>query len=77
MLTDDDGLVHRPFGSSTVETETMPDGRTIRYYSWPPGDGERGRVRADADGAADVDDPADAAGGAEAGGADPPQPSDR
>ena len=34
------------FGAFTVETETMPDGRRIRYYAWP-----------DADRAADPDDP--------------------
>jgi hypothetical protein len=36
MVTDEDGVVHRPFGGYTVEVETLPDGRTIRYYAWPP-----------------------------------------
>lgn len=35
MLTDDEGVAHGPFGGYTVETEALPDGRTIRYYAWP------------------------------------------
>ena len=36
MVTDDDEPVHRPFGGYTLDVETLPDGRTIRYYAWPP-----------------------------------------
>ncbi len=42
MLTDDDVLVHRPFGGYTLEVETLPDGRTIRYYAWPAESDEGG-----------------------------------
>jgi hypothetical protein len=32
-MTDD--APDRAFGEYTLETETRPDGRTIRYYAWP------------------------------------------
>jgi hypothetical protein len=35
ILTDDDEPVPHPFGGYSLETETLPDGRTIRYYAWP------------------------------------------
>ena len=27
---------HDPYDDFTVDEEPMPDGRTIRYYAWPP-----------------------------------------
>lgn len=44
MVTDDDDAVHQPFGGYTVETETLPDGRRIRYYAWRDESGAAGRA---------------------------------
>lgn len=53
MVAGHDEPVHGPFGGYTVETETMPDGRRIRYYSWPPerpAEGDPGERREEAPG---------------------------
>jgi len=34
MVTDDGAVVHQPFGGYKIETEPLPDGRRIHYYSW-------------------------------------------
>jgi len=34
-VNDDDDVVYGPFGGYAIETEMLPDGRRIRYYSWP------------------------------------------
>jgi hypothetical protein len=36
-----------PFEGFEIETESMPDGRSIHYYRWPETDGDRAEARDD------------------------------